>query len=400
MSSPTPGTAGTDAGARHPAALWFMATVFVTFLAASTAPTPLYELYRAEWKFSALTLTLIFSTYAFALLAALLVFGSLSDYRGRREILVVALVLELAAMLVFRNAGSATWLFVARAVQGVATGMATSTLSAGMVDVQPQRGAMLNSIAPLFGMGVGALGAGALAQFVPAPTHDVFDVLLVVLALQAVAAFRLPETVSRRDGAIAAMRPRLAVPARAWPTLLQLLPVNTAVWALVGFYSSLGPSLARIVAGAASPFLGGAVLASLVLGGAGAVLLTRTLPARRVLAGATVTLMIGVCVTLASVEWHSLVGFFAGSLVAGLGLGSGFNAAIRTLVPLAESKERAGLMSTYYVLSYLSFSLPSIGAGVLTGRDGLQPASLIYGLLLLILGGVALAMMARRQEGA
>ena len=242
MPSTTPGSAE-----RHLAALWFMAAVFVTFLAASTAPTPLYELYRAEWKFSALTLTLIFSTYAFALLAALLVFGSLSDYRGRRETLVLALVLELAAMLVFRNAGSAAWRFAARAVQGVATGIATSTLSAGMVDVQPERGAMLNSIAPLFGMGVGALGAGALAAFVPAPTHDVFDVLLVVLALQAVAAFWLPETVSRRDGALAAMRPRLAVPARAWPTLVQLLPVNTAVWALYPQQRHLSPKVRKLV---------------------------------------------------------------------------------------------------------------------------------------------------------
>src|SRR5215207_5729959 len=80
----------------HGQALWLKASLLVSFLAASTAPSPLYALYREAWGFSALTLTVVFSSYAFALLAALLVFGSLSDHRGRREVILAALVLEFA----------------------------------------------------------------------------------------------------------------------------------------------------------------------------------------------------------------------------------------------------------------------------------------------------------------
>jgi len=379
------------------AALWLNASILVAYLAASTAPSPLYALYREAWGFSALTLTVVFATYAFALLAALLLFGALSDHRGRREVVLVSLGLEIASILVFRHADSVGWLIAARAVQGLATGIATSALSAGMLDVDRERGALLNSVSPMLGMGVGALGAGALAQFAPSPMRGVYDVLLAVLVAQAVAAFFLPETVSRRPGALASMRPRLAVPARARATLWQVLPVNTAQWALGGFYASLGPSLARIVTGVHSPLLGGGVVAALVLSGAVAVLGVRARPARAVLAGGTAALVVGVGVTLAGVQLHSTALFFLGSVIAGLGFGAAFNGTLRSLVPLAEAHERAALMATFFVLSYLAFSVPAILAGLAVGHVGLQAASVAYAVTLVVLGVVALSMMVPRK---
>ncbi len=397
-ATPTAAIAREPARMSRPAALWLYASILVTYLAASTAPSPLYALYREAWGFSALTLTLVFASYAFALLAALLVFGALSDHRGRREVLIASMALELASLLVFRHASSVEWLVVARLVQGAATGIAASALSAGMLDVNRERGSLLNSVSPLVGMGIGALGAGALAEFAPAPTRLVFDVLLAILALQTLAAFRLPETVSKRPGALAAMKPQLAVPARAWPALWRVLPVNTALWALGGFYSSLGPSLARVIAGVHSPMLGGGVVAALVLSGAVAVPLVRTRPARMALIAGAVALVIGVGTSLVGVQWHSITAFFAGSIVAGLGFGAGFNGTLRTLAPLAEAHERAGLMATFYVLSYLAFSVPAIAAGLLAGHVGLQAAATLYGVMLVVLACVALAMMARRED--
>ena len=182
--------------------------------------------------------------------------------------------------------------------------------------------------------------------------------------------------------------------------LWQVMPVNTAQWALGGFYASLGPSLARIITGLHSPLLGGAVVASLVLSGAVAILFVRARPARAALAGGTAALVVGLSVTLAGVQLHSIAAFFVGSIIAGLGFGAAFNGTLRSLVPLAEAHERAGLMSTFFVLSYLAFSLPAIAAGLLAGRIGLQAASVGYGLLLVALACVALAMMARGKDAA
>ena len=183
------------------AARGLVSSMIITFLAASSAPSPLYALYRDAWGFSALTLTLVFSSYAFALLASLLVFGRLSDHVGRREVILGALLLEFVSVVLFWQARSVEWLFAARIVQGVATGIATSVLSAMLLDLDRVRGAFINSVTPMFGMALGALGTSVLVQFAPAPTVLVYEVLLAVFAVQLAFAWRLPDSVSRQAGA-------------------------------------------------------------------------------------------------------------------------------------------------------------------------------------------------------
>jgi len=380
----------------HPTALWLKSSIVVAFLAASTAPSPLYAVWREAWGFSALTLTVVFASYAFALLAALLVTGKLSDHRGRREIVLLGLAVEIVAVLAFEQASSVGWLIAARALQGVATGMATSALSAGLIDLHPRRGALVNSVAPLAGMAIGALGTGALVQFGPQPTRLVFELLLLVFALQALAALWIPETAARRPGALRSMRPTLALPPRARGALWRLLPANTAAWSLGGFFTSLGPSLARAVTGSHAPLVGGALVATLVLSGAVAILVVRERDARAVLAGGSALLALGIAVALGGIELHSSLAFFGGTAVAGLGFGAAFNGSLRSLVPLAEPHERAGLMSTFLVVSYLAFALPSLAAGLAVGHYGLQAASAGYGLAAMALALIAFVLTARR----
>lgn len=379
------------------ASLWLVVSIVASFLAASSAPSPLYALYREAWGFSALTLTIIFSSYAFALLGALLVFGALSDHLGRRSVILASLLLELVSIGLFWGAESAGWLLAARVVQGVATGMATSALSATLLDLHPTRGALFNSVAPMIGMALGALGTSALVQFAPAPTRLVFDLLLLLLAAQAVAVVFLPDTVPRRPGAWASLKPRIGIPAPARATLWRILPLNTAGWALGGFYLSLGPSLARLVTGSKSPLVGGALIATLVLAGAAAIGVVRLRPAHAVLKGSAAALAGGLALTLLGVHAGSAAAFFGGTAVAGLGFGAGFNAAVRSLVPLAPPQQRAGLMAGFFVISYLAFSLPAIAAGLFTGWAGLQVTMLGYGSLLVALA--ALAWLGLRRAG-
>lgn len=382
---------------RPNAAFVLVVMLVVTFLAASSAPSPLYALYRETWGFSAFMLTVVFGSYAFALLAALLVFGALSDHLGRRTVILGALALEIGAVVLFWTADSVGWLLGARVLQGVATGIATSVLSAMLLDLHPARGALFNGLAPMVGMAVGALGAAALVQFAPQPLHLVFEVLLVVFLVQAVLALRLPETVTRRPGAWASLVPSAHVPPAARTLLLRLLPLNTAGWALGGFYLSLGPTLARLVTGHQTPLIGGALIATLVLAGAVAIYAVRQRAARPVLRGSALLLGTGLIVTLCGVHGHNALFFFGGTLVAGLGFGAGFNATVRTLVPAAQPHQRAGLMSTFFVLSYLAFSVPSLLAGLAAGWLGLHAATLAYGALLTLLTAAAWLAMRERD---
>lgn len=97
----------------HRSNLWFLAITLLSFLAASTAPTPLYHLYQDQLHFSATVLTLIFGVYALSLLAALLTVGSLSDHLGRKPVIFTSVLLNALAMLLFIYADSVSGLIAA-----------------------------------------------------------------------------------------------------------------------------------------------------------------------------------------------------------------------------------------------------------------------------------------------
>ncbi len=371
--------------------LVFLALTLLTFLAASSAPTPLYHLYQEGLHFSAGMLTLIFGVYAISLLAALLTVGSLSDHLGRKPVIFAALVLDMLAMLLFINEGSVAWLIAARTLQGFATGMATAVLGAALLDTDRQHGPLVNSVAPLLGMACGAMGSSLLVEFAPRPTQLIYWTLFVLMLLQAAYVWRLPETVSRIPGALASLRPTLHVPPQARRALWVSLPVDIAVWAMGGFYLSLAPSLVRAATGSTSNLIGGALVAVLTLSGALMIFSLRHRAADKVLRLGASLLAIGVALILTAVHSASLPLFFIATLIAGSGFGAGFLGALRSVVPLALPHERAGLMSAFYVLSYLAFCLPSLLAGNLIRSFGLIATTDGYGAVLILLSLGALA---------
>ncbi len=372
------------------ASLIFLALTLLGFLAASSAPTPLYHLYQEQLQFSPAVLTLIFGVYAFSLLAALLTVGSLSDYLGRKPVIFVALLLNMLAMLLFISADSVAWLISARLIQGFATGMATSVLGAALLDFDRRQGPLITSVAPLLGMACGALGCGLLAEFAPLPLQLTYWLLLGLFLAQAVYLWRLAESVSLQPGAWQSLRPTLHVPPQARQALWRVLPLDLAAWAVGGFYLSLAPSLVRASTGSTSNLIGGALVAVLTLSGALSIYLLRNQEADKMLRLSASLLVVGLALVLAAVHGASLPLFFIGTLVTGSGFGAGFLGALRSIMPLALPHERAGLMSAFYVLSYLAFSLPSLLAGNLTRVFGLIPTTDGYGAVLIVLCVVAL----------
>ncbi|WP_329082753.1 MFS transporter [Streptosporangium sp. NBC_01469] len=373
------------------AAAVLLAVTLTTFMAAASAPTPLYAVYQGYWGFSSSVLTAVFAVYAVSLLMALLTVGSLSDHVGRRPVILGAVALETVAMAIFASADGVPALVVARVLQGFATGAATGALGAGLLDADRTRGPLINSVAPALGLAAGGLGSSLLVQYLPAPTRTVFVVLIVAFVLQGAAILLLPESAGRRAGALASLRPHVSVPAGARRVLLMVTPITVAGWALGGFYLSLGPSLARGVTGSKSIVVGGLLVSALTFSGTVAILAMRAVPALRAMRVASVLLALGVIVTLLGVNTGSGVLFFAGTVVAGLGFGTGFQGAARTLLPAAAPHERAGLMAAFYIVSYLAMSIPATVAGIAAGHLPLTELTTYYGIVLAALALAALA---------
>ena len=178
------------------AAFWLVAGAWFLLLFAAAAPSPLYGVYQAQWRFSAITLTAVFGAYALGLLVALLVFGSVSDYLGRRRVISVAMAAGAGACGLFLAAHGVGLLFAARALTGAAVGTAAGAAGAALIDLQPEgsgRGPVVTGAANLLGLGIGGLGTSALVQYGPAPTHLIWWLLLGAFAIGAVSVLAIPE---------------------------------------------------------------------------------------------------------------------------------------------------------------------------------------------------------------
>jgi MFS family permease len=378
----------------YKATIVIAAITAMTFAASAAAPTVLYQRYQEVFGLTPLILTIIFGAYVLSLLGALLSVGSLSDFIGRRPAILAALSLNVAAMVMFISANSAAVLIAARAVQGFATGLATATLGAAIMDTDRSRGPALNSITTFMGLTAGSLGGGALVTYAPDPQQLVYAVLLAMSAAEALLLWYMPETVTPKVGVLASLQPHVSVPGPARRALAQVTPITIASWALSGFYFSLMPSLVRVVTGIASPIVGGLVVGALTCSGAIAVLALHNSSAHRVLSGGITALITGVALTLAGVHIQHVSLMLVGTVVAGTGFGAAFFGSMRTVIPKAEAHERAGLLSAFYVEGYLSFSLPAILTGLVVPLAGLPLAADVYGAVVIMLAlGSLLAML-------
>jgi MFS family permease len=277
--------------------------VLVLFLVASAAPTPLYRVYQARWGFSAATLTAVFAVYVVFLLMTVLILGSLSDHVGRRPVIITALVVDSAACILFLLADGAGALFAARALQGAAVGLAATALGAALLDLRPAGtlAPLVTSNAGTVGLALGALGTSVLVQYGPVPTALVWWLLLGAFLAAAVLIAVMPEPGTVRPGALASLKPDVSVPRPARGTFARAVPCLVAVWALGGFYLSLGPSLAAQLSGSHNLLWGGVI--TFLLTGLGAVTASafRNSSPIAVMLGGCLGLLGGAAVTIAAI---------------------------------------------------------------------------------------------------
>jgi len=380
-----------------------VAAVFAAFFLAAGAPIPLLSLLQQEWGFSAGTFTLAFAVYALALLAAVLVGGSLSDHVGRRPVLLTALVGELAAMVLFLVADDITWLIAARVVQGVATGLGTSAFSAAIVEHAPdhlkQLGSSFAGTAAAGGLGVGALLTGAAVQFTPDANTLVFGILAAVMFVGFGVVTLTDETVTKRPGAFRSLDPRINLPGPVRQEFVGGLPVHIPGWMLAAFFMGLSPAVLRFEFGLNGGLVAGFTAFLAPFSAAVATVAFGRIAARRTTLIGVSLVLVGMTLVLVGVraEWLSLV--WLGGVVGGTGFGASFAGHMRLLAPHVEPHQRAGVFAGVYTVAYLSFGVPAIVAGQLTTRIGLLRTVEGYATVVLVTAVVGLAVQASLGRG-
>jgi MFS family permease len=369
-------------------------------LFASVTPSPLYGIYSQLWGFSPAVLTLVYGTYAFGVLTTLILAGRLSDEVGRRPVLLVALGTLLATTLIYMVAQSVVWLFVARGLQGLATGLALAAASAALLDLHPRRDpagvGLTNGVVSAGGIGLGMLVSAVAVQALPAPRVVPYVVLFTLFAIAFVGALLMPEPVATRS------RPRLtpqrpSVPAVVRrPFLLAGLGVLSS-WSIGGLFFSLGPQLSAVVFHTDNHIVTG--LSVVLLAGTGAVaqvVFGRTAPWLGTAAGSVALAGGLLLIVLAAAETSGAL-LIAGVIVGGAGFGVAFLGSLRALSVAIPHEHRAQVMSAFYVVAYSSLSLPAVLAGIVVTPLGVESTFEIFGIVVAALA-LLLAVEATRTR--
>jgi hypothetical protein len=381
-----------------------VAAAFASIFVAAGAPTPLLVLLQGSWAFPVSLLTIAFAAYAVGFLGALLTVGSLSDYVGRKPVLLVALSAELIAMVMFLVAGSVEWLIAARFVQGAATGMATSAFSAALLELEPTSrrgaGAVFGVVAPAGGLAVGALLTGVAVQVTAAPNAIVFGLLTVTMAADLAIVALVAETAKRRTGARAALKPHLAVPVTVRTLFVAVVPLQVAAWMLAGLYLGLIPSIIRGILGIDSGLLNGATaFVEPAAAAVAAVAFGRVDPRTTTRLGARF-LVGGSLIVLIGIVGHSIALLWLGGALGGVGFGATLSGPNRSMALRLRPDERAGLFAAVFAIGYLAFGIPVVLGGVAADRIGLAPAVTAFVLVLLVVAVVGLLAQSRHDQTA
>jgi predicted MFS family arabinose efflux permease len=393
----------------HPmVGFWGVFALFLSVMAFSTVPTPLYPIYAATEGFGSSTVSMIFAAYALGVLLSLLFLGHISDWYGRKIMLFGALGVAVVADVVFLTGTDVLTLVIARFVSGIAVGMLTATATATMTalyrqakpDASPVLAGTLAIVANIGGLGVGPLVSGVLAAFFPAPLVVPYVVFGVALLLTVPALIFTPEPVD--TSVPTRYRPqKLAVPHGARTQFWSGIALGFVSFAVFGLFTSLAPSLLSSSFGIHSPFVAGitafAVFASAAVAQAA---FTRIRLEVGTWLGAGL-LIVGLGLIALQMIAPSYTLFLVAGIVAGAGSGLAFKASMAEISRTAEPASRAGALANLFLGSYLGLSVPVLGLGALAAAVTLPIAiTLFAGVLAIALIPIAIVFGLGLRRGA
>ncbi|WP_171163817.1 MFS transporter [Streptomyces sp. I05A-00742] len=351
-------------------------------MAGTTLPTPLYGLYQQRIGFSELTVTVVFATYAVAVIAALLIAGNYADVMGRRPVILAAMAFSAASAGCFLLARDLPPLFAGRLLSGLAAGLLSGAATAAVIELagpgRKARAGFAATAANMGGLGCGPLLSGLLAQYAPWPLHLVFWVHLGLVVLAGALTWLLPETVEDPER-WPPPRPRgMVVPPEVKGVFVPVSVAAFAGFALLGLFTAVAPSFVAQTLDVHNLAVSGAVVFSVFLASTAGQSLTRKAGARRALPAGCATLVAGLLLVALSLAVQSLPVLVAGALLGGTGQGLAFRAALALLDAAAPPRHRGGTISAFFVVAYTGISLPVVGVGALATWLGLRPAGLVF----------------------
>jgi hypothetical protein len=376
------------------------AFAFLIVMAVATLPSPLYGLYRVRDNLSALTITVVFAIFAGGTIAVLLRDSSIAARIGRRGTMIASVATMMVAMAVLAAWKDLPGLLIGRLITGVSVGLAAGTAISYLIELSlradpkasPVRARTIGTSVTVGALGIGPLIAGCLAQWVTQPLTVPYLVFIALGAIALIGLRAAPET-----GAPAAEKPagpqpkvRLPVPAAA---------ATLAAFAANGLFAGLSGLFLATTLHHPSHALSGVAL--FLLFACGVLSQLATLPASRVLALGTLSMLSGLVLLVVSVRLSapSLAMFLIGGALIGAGSGAVFKGTTGIVLGASPPESRVAMTSDLLIALYVGLSVPVIGAGVALDLGASAPNTVLGFAILVGLGVVVAgwALRGRRQ---
>lgn len=386
------------------AGFWAIATVFVTAMAFSTVPTPLYPLYQSRDGFSTFTVTVVFAVYAVGVLTSLLLAGHVSDWLGRKKVMTSALVLELVAAALFLATSALPGLIVARLVTGLGVGLVTATATAYLQELHgahrpgapARRFEIVSTAANIGGLGLGTLVSGLLAQYLDMPLRVPYWVFGVLLLVAIVAVALMPETV-RRPAVRPAYRPQRVRFGDAG--YLAAAAAGFCAMAVLGLFTSLVPGFVGGTLHHPSRALAGLIVFTVFGGAAAGQVLTGRLTARARWRIGLIAQAVGMSVLVLGMYLTSLPVFVLAGITAGVGAGVLFKTAVGQVAGAATEARRGEALAGFFLAAYLGLAILPVGLGVASLSMSTTDATTWFAAVVLILLAAVGGLIHRQAHG-
>jgi MFS family permease len=375
---------------RHGAAFWIVAYTFAVTMAFSALPTPLYVLYQQRDGFSTFLITVIFAAYAVGVVASLFLVGHLSDWAGRRRMVLLAVLTNMASGVLFLTWSATAGLIVARVVSGASIGMLTAAATAYLSELHAKarphdgmgRSEIVSTAANLGGIGLGPLLAGLLAQYARHPLVLPYLVAEALMFAGAAALALAPETASRPHPRPAYRPQRVSVPAARRPVFLAAAVLGGGLFAVFGIFTSVAPSLIAGLLHDSSHAIAGVTAFAVFGASAMAQILFSGVPRRRQIGLGVSATVAGLAMVTAAAWIPSFWLLLAGGIVAGGGAGAAFRGVVATVIGITPARSRGEGLAGLFLGAYIGLAVPVVGLGVATLWVSMQVAVLGFAIAL------------------
>ena len=368
---------------------------------ASGSPISLYSVYQEELGLSHGQLSMVSMYYLLGTVIPLLFLPRISDHLGRRPATVMILLVSICGCITFANISNPELLMIGRLIQGIASGLGSSTIAAYVVDLSSDMprwiGPMITSSAPTLGLSVGCFVSGGVTNFTDVSFETYFEmVAVVIVAIMVIVVVFARETMGRHPGLIRSLKPRFTLP----PNSLRLLAASSMVfigtWALGGFAQSFSSTLVAEQFGIHDTFIAAAVYTSLLLPNVVGSFFAKRFDVRVAQRCGFGIFALCAVLMLVSLEVLNSLGLYVVfSIIAAVCQGIAFTGSVTELLGRSTQAQRSGVFSLIYLISYGGSAIPNLVVGLIPGEYTLFTILTGYVVLVVAMYIVMLALSAK-----